>query len=38
MKGLADEDRERLFEILTSMKANLVARSAGAVERRASHG
>jgi DNA-binding MarR family transcriptional regulator len=38
MKGLADEDRERLFEILSTMKVNLVARSASAVERRASHG
>ena len=38
MKGLADEDRERLFEILSSMKANLVVRSASAVERRANHG
>ena len=39
MDGIAEQDRERLFEILSGMKANLVAKSAAAsVERRASHG
>lgn len=42
MKGLADEDRERLFEILSSMKTNLIDKLSEAKEatgeRRASHG
>ena len=39
MEGVSEEDRERLFDILSSMKANLVAKSsASAGERRASHG
>ena len=39
MDGIAEEDRDRLFEILAGMKANLIAKSAAAaVERRASHG
>ena len=39
VEGVSDEDRDRLFEVLSSMKANLIAKSAAAVaERRASHG
>ena len=38
-EGVSEEDRERLFEILSSMKANLIARSAAANdERKASNG
>ncbi len=39
MEGVDEKDRERLFDILSSMKANLIGRSSTAVgERRASHG
>ena len=39
MEGVYEKDRERLFDILSSMKANLIAKSsASAGERRASHG
>ena len=39
MEGVSEEDRDRLFDILSSMKANLIAKSAAAmVERKASHG
>ena len=39
MEGVSDEDRDRLFEVLSSMKANLIGKSAAAMaERRASHG
>ena len=38
-EGVSEEDRERLFEILSSMKANLIARSAATSdERKASNG
>ena len=37
--GVPDAERERLFAILSSMKANLLTKATGAVaERRASHG
>jgi DNA-binding MarR family transcriptional regulator len=39
MEGIADEDRDRLFEILSGMKANLLGKSATPVgERRLGHG
>ena len=40
MEGVSEEDRERLFAILSSMKANLVSKSASgaAAERRARNG
>jgi DNA-binding MarR family transcriptional regulator len=39
MQGVSEEDRDRLFDILSSMKANLIAKSSAAVgDRRASHG
>jgi len=39
MEGVSEEDRERLFDILSSMKANLIGKSSAVVgERRASHG
>lgn len=39
MEGVSEEDRERLFDILSSMKANLIAKCATPVgERRASNG
>jgi MarR family transcriptional regulator, transcriptional regulator for hemolysin len=39
MEGVDERDRERLFDILSSMKANLIGRSSAAVgERSASHG
>jgi len=38
-EGVPDAERERLFAILSSMKANLLTKATGAVgERRASHG
>jgi len=38
-EGVPDEERERLFAILSSMKANLLTRATGAVgERKVSHG
>ena len=38
-EGVPDAERERLFAILSSMKANLLSKAAApAVERRASHG
>ena len=40
LEGVAEEERERLFAILSSMKANLLAKATAgsAGERRASHG
>lgn len=39
MEGVDEKDRERLFDILSSMKTNLIGRSSAVVgERRASHG
>ena len=39
MEGIADEDRDRLFDILSGMKANLLGKSAAVVgERRLGHG
>ena len=39
MEGIAEEDRDRLFDILSGMKANLLGKWAAASgERRASHG
>jgi MarR family transcriptional regulator, transcriptional regulator for hemolysin len=43
MEGVSAEDRDRLFDILSSMKAKLIAKSSAAAkdemgERRASHG
>ncbi|MBY0322838.1 MAG: MarR family transcriptional regulator [Reyranella sp.] len=39
MQGVSDEDRDRLFDILSTMKTNLIAKSSALVgERRASHG
>jgi DNA-binding MarR family transcriptional regulator len=39
VEGVSEEDRDRLFDILSIMKANLIARSSAPVgERRASHG
>src|SRR5215468_9220943 len=34
MQGVSDEDRDRLFEILFTMKANLIAKSSSAVGER----
>lgn len=39
MEGIAEEERDRLFDILSSMKANLIGKSTVTVgERRASNG
>src|SRR5260221_3413491 len=38
MEGIADEDRDRLFDILSGMKANLLGKSAAVAERRLGHG
>jgi MarR family transcriptional regulator for hemolysin len=39
MEGVADEDRDRLFDILSRMKTNLIGKSAAALgERRAANG
>ncbi len=38
MEGIAEEDRDRLFEILSSMKANLIGKASVAAERKVSHG
>jgi len=39
LEGVPEEDRNRLFDILSSMKVNLIGKSAAAAgERRASHG
>jgi DNA-binding MarR family transcriptional regulator len=39
MEGVSEEDRERLLDVLSSMKANLIGKSSAVVgERRASHG
>jgi MarR family transcriptional regulator for hemolysin len=38
LDGVAEADRDRLFDILSSMKTNLLGRLATAGERRASHG
>ena len=39
MEGVADEDRDRLFDVLSQMKVNLIGKSAAALgERRAANG
>lgn len=38
MEGVADEDRDRLFDTLSRMKANLIGKSAAVGERRAANG
>jgi DNA-binding MarR family transcriptional regulator len=38
LDGIAEEDRDRLFGILSSMKTNLLARLTTAGQRRVSHG
>ena len=38
MEGVADEDRDRLFDVLSHMKANLIGKSATVGERRVSNG
>ena len=38
MEGIADEDRDRLFDILSGMKANLLGKSAAVAERSLGHG
>jgi DNA-binding MarR family transcriptional regulator len=38
MEGIADEDRDRLFDILSGMKANLLGKSAVVAERSLGHG
>jgi len=38
LDGVSEDDRDRLFDILSSMKSSLLARLATAGERRASHG
>jgi DNA-binding MarR family transcriptional regulator len=38
MEGVTDDDRDRLFEILSTMKANLIGKASTSGERRASHG
>ena len=38
MEGISDEDRDRLFDILSGMKANLLGKSAAVAERSLGHG
>jgi MarR family transcriptional regulator, transcriptional regulator for hemolysin len=38
MEGVADEDRDRLFDVLSRMKVNLIGKSAAVGERRAANG
>jgi DNA-binding MarR family transcriptional regulator len=38
MEGIADDDRDRLFDILSGMKANLLGKSAAVAERSLGHG
>jgi MarR family transcriptional regulator for hemolysin len=38
LDGVAEDDRDRLFDTLSSMKTNLLGRLATASERKASHG
>ncbi len=38
LEGVAEEDRDRLFALLSSMKANLLAKAAPAAERSTSNG
>jgi MarR family transcriptional regulator, transcriptional regulator for hemolysin len=38
MEGVADEDRDRLYDTLSQMKANLIGKAAAVGERRVSNG
>jgi MarR family transcriptional regulator for hemolysin len=38
MEGVPEEDREHLFEVLSSMKANLIGKASVIGERKVSHG
>ena len=38
MEGVSEEERDRLFDILSSMKANLIGKSSTVGERKASNG
>ena len=38
LDGVSEDDRDRLFETLSSMKINLLGKLAAAGERKASHG
>ena len=38
LDGVSEEDRDRLFDVLSSMKTNLLGRLSTAGERKASHG